>query len=43
MNGTETLMIQDTGVLESVQRRAKKVVKALESESWRAAEGAGVA
>lgn len=36
-------MVQDIGVLESIQKRAKKVVKGLESESWGAGEGAGIA
>lgn len=43
MNGTESSMVQNTGVLKSIQKRAKKVVKGLESESWGAAEGAGLA
>lgn len=41
MNGTESSMVQNTGV-QNIQKRAKKMVKGLESESWGAAEGAGV-
>lgn len=36
-------MVQDIGVLESIQKRGKKVVKGLESESWGTGEGGGIA
>ncbi|OWK62560.1 hypothetical protein RLOC_00012635 [Lonchura striata] len=35
MNGTESSMVQNTGVLESIQKRAKKVVKGLETTERR--------
>lgn len=43
MNGTESSIVQDTGVLQSIQKRSKKMMKGLESESWGEAEGFGLA